>query len=569
MTIKTKHKLFISVLVTLFLAVGLFLFPRFYFNELEYKNRQIFSAIEDARLEANASIEQRSGRVGGEKTSEEYTKLTIDVNNGLKQVESQVNKHESILKTQNLISFLLPSKYKGYLKLKNEVFDKYYTSLRKFKTLKDYESWIYDVFSRKDKFIQGMRDVGGKTITIDDAQKLIDDYEYVRLDVEDYFHRGYISEEFHNAMIADIDANRRLYRLFKDLIDEKIDTKEFNDKLESINTNYSSSTMIDSFGKSYDEVTIVKQAEWSNLYNEADELTFDALDFYDKNQLAYDPLSLIIVKFSDKYPRNITLKNNQIDNQDNFTVDLNSDGKEETFIFKSEGDELNSSAYLFAYDEDGDEIARLPETMPIKMPFSNSAKTYSPDTTMKSKLISYDFIAGPHSSETMFFGMFELKDGSGMTIMPVCLIESPKKASDCLFWSGEVGDLVVDDLDDDGILEVIELVDEYPDEGAVTSEETKAVDEVFKNVDQNTSDTMMDILKREKGGRGSKVVWGVYKYNGDFFEKQLASTYEKYYKLVTIELKDVYQKIIRRSEMSKSSIEYNESMKAFWTHSEE
>jgi hypothetical protein len=564
-----NKKLLTIILITISLVVGLFLFPRFYFNHLEYQNRQIFNLIEEARTKTNDSIEQRSGRVGGEKTPEEYTKLTIDVNNGLKQVESQVNKHESILKTQNLISFLLPAKYKGYLKLKNEVFDKYYTSLRKFKTLKDYESWIYDVFSRKDKFTQGMRDVGDKTITINDAQKLIDDYEYVRLDVEDYFHRGYISEEFHKAMIADIDANRRLYRLFKDLVDEKIDTKEFNDKLESINTNYASSTMIDMFGKSYDEVTTVKQAEWSSLYNQADELTFDTLDFYEKNQLAYDPLSLIISKFNNKYPKNLTLKNSQTENPDSFKTDLNGDGREETLVFKSTGDELNSSAYLFAYDENGNEIARLPENMPLKMPFSNSAKTYSPDTTMKSKLISYDFIAGPHSSETMFFGMFELKDGSGMTIMPVCLIEFPKKASDCLFWSGEVGDLVVDDLDDDGILEVIELVDEYPDEGAVTSEETKAVDEVFKDVDQNTSDTMMDILKREKGGRGSKVVWGVYKYNGDFFEKQLASRYEKYYKLVTIELKNVYQKIIRRSEMSKSSLEYNESMKAFWTHSEE
>lgn len=562
-----KLKLLIILPAILLVVLSMFLFPRFYFNQLEYKARQIFSSIEEARSVADNNIEQRSGREGGEKSAEEINNLSIDITANLNKVDYLINKHESILNRQGNILFLIPSKYKEYYSLKREVFDKYYSALRKFKALKEYEGGIYVVFSKKDKFVQGMRDVGKSVITFDDAQKLIKDYENSKNDVDNYYKDSFVTKEFYDAIIADINTNVALFNLFKDLADKKINVQEFDTRLKVLNSGFSSTTMIDLFNKSYDEVTTIKQKDWTDLYSQADELTYGALDFYDKNRLAYDTLSVLFSKFKKEYPQNVTLKNNEDEDSNSFRVDLNGDGKKETLKLIVSGDEIDSIVLLIAYDENGKELARLPETMPIQVPFSNSAKAYSFDNKKKSKIVSYDFVAGPHSSETMFFGLYEFETGE-RKILPICLTSDVKSAYDCLFWSGEVGALIVDDFDGDGILEVAETVDEYPKNGTLTKEEEDAINKVFKDGDLNEFEMMTRIAKREKGGRGNRVIWGIYRYNGEYFEEQLGVNYENYYKLVNTYLRNLYPNyptIMEKADMSNDSLEYNEFMKGFWT----
>jgi len=124
-----KLKLLLILPAILLLALFLFLFPGFYFNQLEYKTRQVFSSIEEARSIADNDIEQRSGREGGIKSSEEVKNLSDKITADLNKVGNLVNEHESILNKQGKVVFLLPSKYKEYYDLKKDVFDKYYSSL--------------------------------------------------------------------------------------------------------------------------------------------------------------------------------------------------------------------------------------------------------------------------------------------------------------------------------------------------------------------------------------------------------------------------------------------------------
>lgn len=281
-------------------------------------------------------------------------------------------------------------------------------------------------------------------------------------------------------------------------------------------------------------------------------------------------LSISFILFKNRFlPRkeivNSTSKDTEI--QD-VKADLNGDGKEETLRIlhspSKEGEFPNVS--LAAYDENGNEIGRIPDGMSIAQPLGSGGAFIGMRKDGR-QLVSYEFSAGPHSSHTMFFGLYELKSG-GQGILPVCLTQNVKSAYDCLFWSGEIGSLVVDDFDNDGYLEVAEMVDEYPRDGEITSDVENAINEVFKKSGQTTIDEMIRIAKREQGGRGNRVIWGIYRYDGEYFEPLLGAKYEKYYPLVTAYLKRFhkdYPIIMKKGEMSKDSLEYNEFIKSFWS----
>ena len=567
-----KLKLIFILPAILLLVLFLFLFPRFYFNQLEYKTRQVFSSIEEARSIADNDIEQRSGREGGVKSNEEVKNLTDKIATDLNKVGNLVNEYESILNKQGMIVFLLPSKYKEYYHLKKEVFDKYYSSLRKFQALKEYESGILDVLIKKDEFSNGMLNAG-KTNTIDSKEMndLINAYGNTRENIKKYFNDGFMTQDYYDAILADINANTELFNLFKEAVEKKYTSEELQKRIAEINSKYEHEDFSTLYQESYNKITTVKQKEWSDLYNQADELTYGALDFYDKNRLADDLLSVLLSKLNKNYPKNITL-NNDNNKPESTKADLNGDGKEETLsLIVSGSEEKGYTVSLIAYNENGEEIGRTPEGMPIAEPLSGSAKVYTPVKKDKNQFASYDFVVGPHSSETMFFGLFELETG-GIGILPVCLTSDVKNAHDCLFWSGEVGALVADDFDKDGIMEVVEMVDEYPKDGVITSDIENMINEQFKALGQDAADGMIRIAKREQGGRGKRVVWGIYSYNGEYFEEQLNANYEKYYKLIDPYIRNFYPNypiIMRKSEMSKDSLEYNEFMRSFWTHTEQ
>jgi hypothetical protein len=560
-----KKKLLTIVLLIILIGLCFFLLPRFYFNQLEYKGREIFSSIEDARQTANDHIEQRSGREGGQKTSLEVENLSIDITSDLNKVDFLVNEHESILNKQLKLKFLLPKKYNEYLALKKDVFDKYYSSLRKFKSLKEYEGGITDILVKSDQFSQAMNTKG---VTFDELYTKVKDLGDTRDNLKKFFDNGFMTSDYYNAVLADINAKIDLYNLLSDATKNNYSASEVDKKMGEIAAKYKHADTMTLYYDSYDNNVVPKQNEWSDLYNQANDLTLGALDYYDTNKLAYDPLSVIISKFDKSYPKNTSLKNNPVDHEDK-KVDLNGDGKEETLRLSYTQSETSQfpNVSLVAYDENGKEIGKLPDSMPIEQPLSGSAKAFVGMKKDGKQLVSYEFIAGPHSSHTMFFGLFGLKTG-GEGILPVCPTTDVKSAYDCLFWSGEVGSLVVADFDNDGYLEVAEMVDEYPKDGPITSDIENAINETFKDSGQDAINGMTRIAKREQGGRGNRVVWGMYRYDGEYFVPQLGANYEKYYPLVTAYLKRFYKDyptIMKKSEMSKDSLDYNEFMMSFWT----
>ena len=241
-----------------------------------------------------------------------------------------------------------------------------------------------------------------------------------------------------------------------------------------------------------------------------------------------------------------------------FFIDLNGDGTKEYVTYGiPDNEEENYLKFIKTFDKSDKEIASLPSEMDIKVPMSESIQNHKLDTKSSKEYFSFDFIAGPHQSETMFF---ELRDN---LILPVCHKEDVIGPYDCLFYSGNTGYLPLIDLDKDVLIELIETVDEYPISGEISNEEESAINQAFDDPEgKEFAEGAEVIAQREKGGRGRMVVWAIYSFNGKKFVEKTNTDYEKYYALIgnTIENK------MKKSELSKGSLEYIQLVKDFWGH---
>lgn len=560
-------KKIIIILISLFLIAAVLLIPTFYFNKLELKGRPIYSSIESAKQAAYDNIEQRSGREGGTKSTEEYDYYSSLITENLNKMDSYISKHQKILESQDNFIFLLPSKYKNFYSQKKESLDKYYLSLRDFKQLKESESAIMNSFMMSSTFSTTMTDIGNtKEVSIDYLKEVIGKFKTSQINLKDNYDKGYLTETLYKKLSSDLNYFINSFTLTIDWMEERISSDEFGNKFKEMSANTTTGDVVELISESRTKITNVKAEEWKNLYDQALELSNKALEYYDENKLADDNLSKIISIFNKNYPQSrLTKSETEVEEK---YVDLDGDGQQD-ILRLSIGDREteNPSVTLVAYDKDNKEIGRLPDDFPIMEPMSETTRVYTPIKKDKNQFVSFEFMAGPHSSQTMFFGLFEFKDGS-VGILPVCLTDDVEGATDCLFWSGEVGELVVDDFDKDGILEVVEMVDEYPKDGPITEDIKTAVGKTFDDLGQKASDGALRVLKREQGGRGNRVIWGIYKYNDSYFEKQLDKNYDKYYVLVKDHITNLYPNyptIMKKSEMSKDSLEYNEFMRNYWT----
>lgn len=555
--------IFSAILIVLILLS----LPSFYFNQLESKEKPIYNSIESAKQAAFDNIEQRSGREGGVKSAEEYDNYTKLINENLTKMDLLINEHESLLNKQGQFVFLLSPKYKNYYSQKKSGFIKYYTALRNFKLLKEFETAITDSWLKSSKFSSVMTDLGQKKdVDINVLKDSAGDFSASKLNLEHFFKDGFLTDDLYNKLSKDLQYFVDSFALVIEWKEGRVSNDEFGNKFKEMSSNTVEADVITLINDSRNKITNVKADEWKNLYDTSIELLSQSQKAYDKDQLGEDNLKKAIALFKESGSQN---KPVQTDTEiEEKYVDLNGDGQQDVLrLATNDVGEEKREVSLIAYDKNSKEIGRLPDAFPINEPMSETAKVYTPVKNDKKQFVSYEFIAGPHSSETMFFGLFELKDNT-VGILPVCLTLDVKGAQDCLFWSGEVGELVADDFDKDGILEVVEMVDEYPKDGVVNQETEDIVDKTFKDQGQKASDGAMRVLKREQGGRGNRVIWSIYKYNDGVFEKQNSNGYEKYYPLVKNYLINLYPKyptIMKKSEMSKSSLEYNEFMRNYWT----
>lgn len=236
--------------------------------------------------------------------------------------------------------------------------------------------------------------------------------------------------------------------------------------------------------------------------------------------------------------------------------DFNGDGKMEYVETNKLGSAAGSNVSISIVNSNGDTLAKTPDAITIKEPMSDSFTLFRLNSNEKKDFFSFDFIAGPHEFEKMFFGMYKDK------VLPICLTKEVTGPYDCLFYTGKAGGFIVKDLNNDGFAEVVETRDEYPSEGQLSDEEKNAITQSFgtQGVDSLTQGAMT-IARREKGGRGRTVVWDIYTYDGEIFNKQEGKSFDDLFAILKKDNPDW----ITKSDLSQESLDYSQFVRSYWT----
>lgn len=239
--------------------------------------------------------------------------------------------------------------------------------------------------------------------------------------------------------------------------------------------------------------------------------------------------------------------------------DFDGDGEIE-YIELSSGEEgLRSTTSITVKELNGDVIGNIPEGISISMPMDDTFKVFQLADSIDKDFFSFDFIAGPHQFERMFFELY--KD----MVLPICFTKNVTGPYDCLFYTSRADGFIVKDLDGDGLDEIVETREEYPSEGELSEEEEKAIDQTFGEQDiSEFTEGAAEIARREKGGRGRLVAWAIYSYDGEIFNQQEGDNFDRLLVLLT----DEYPDMISKADLSQESLEYNEFVRNFWSRRE-
>lgn len=205
--------------------------------------------------------------------------------------------------------------------------------------------------------------------------------------------------------------------------------------------------------------------------------------------------------------------------------DFDGDGDSELALAFSKDEFFENDSifkgYIAVFDQDGSEIAKTPdEFKPIETSIPGHMESYSFDEKSKKEYLRLISIAGSHHINNLFLG---IRNGR---LLPVCKMNVPDTLEDCIFYNSR-GDLIIEDLDKDGLTEIAEMTDEYP----------------------------------PGGGRGRAVAWGIYSFNGVYFELQFGDNYDKLFNILA---KDFNEPLMMRTDLSEASVENLEMVKRFW-----
>lgn len=528
---KFKSKLLLIFVLIVGVIVIKFI-PTFLFNELEFRQRTNYAKIEDLRIEIDRLVSLHTGASKELVSDQERRDATGKIDKHLETVFGMLNDWQHLLDYQDKIPFL-PKNYRSYQALKKPAFNHYRDSLTMFQKVKTLEHEVAGVITQYDQTYKAMLSGSDLASVAKIAQSL-------KVQIESLYEKGKISVAFKNYVSL---ASGNIVEV-ADLALSGRSEAEIRAGLKEIRSRWPT-----------DDFSIV-----ANNWHE--EIIDPLLKIYDeKNNLAIQGFSL-----ADKFYLDNKLNKNTkqfIPFTGSFSIpgkiriDLNGDGKQEYLIIEpGDPDQPNSFIKsMIAYDFDGNVIAKKPEEITILQPMEDLVKIHRLKTDDKKEAVSFNFIAGPHQSQIMFFDLFNDK------LLPICLKEKIIGPEDCLLFTSNVGYLPVMDLDKDGFMEVIETTDEYPTEGKLTEEEQSAITKAAQDEEINefTKD-MEQIAKREKGGRGRTVVWAIFSYNGKIFEEQTGKDYDRLYNLIG----DRIENIMKKSDLSGDSLAYLNLVRKLW-----
>lgn len=300
---KLLAKLLLIILIFFFLFIIIFNqnIPAFIYNEMEWYQRGDYYFAEQTKGYYNELISIRKGQSHYILNDNEMYKLPQNLKDVLKEREFFINDYERINNQQTKIPFL-SKKYKEYHKLKTEAFENYKKGFETFKTAFDDQDKILKLSNRTDDLNQMLVNGIKKSIIPNPnlvlAKNLLEE-----------------TNQLYKDGVIDADAktlfdfrNQQLIDVYDFLLNlkGKNPTKEETNKLMVILSRKPGVPDFNTIFQNMNKNIFEPRRKQMDDYHK---LAFDQMmiadKYYQDNNLQNDLISLILSKFSKKYPKNI------------------------------------------------------------------------------------------------------------------------------------------------------------------------------------------------------------------------------------------------------------------------
>lgn len=266
-------------------------------------------------------------------------------------------------------------------------------------------------------------------------------------------------------------------------------------------------------------------------------------------------------------------------NENSILIDFDGDGTKEILnISEIEGEVVAKEVTMEAFDSKGNKIADLLERTHLYP--TSLHKIVKLNENSNKEYLQWDMAVGPHQVETTFLTIVNDK------VYPMYSVDFGAYTLYTPFYTSR-GELVVADFDGDGLVEVIENVDEYPVDSPRL--EDPEIEQMIKDqfsdqgLDSAAVEAFTKIAKRENygEGRGRKTILAIHSFvDGEepFFRRLPPDEYEELAgRLVAASLEVEKQaqesessweteSFVRYSDLDQDSKDFNDFVRDFWTH---
>ena len=270
------------------------------------------------------------------------------------------------------------------------------------------------------------------------------------------------------------------------------------------------------------------------------------------------------------------VENNSKINEDSIMVDFNGDGiKEVLNVIEKETGMVN----MELFDLEGNKIAGLLDGLYLYN--TTLFKIVKLNENSSKEYLQWDMVTGPHQIQTVFLTVI------GDLIQPIYSMDFEKKTMYFPFYNSR-GSLIVSDANYDGLVEIIENVDEYPVNAPRL--ENPEIENIVReaasnhNLSEDATKGLVEIMTRENygKGRGKKAIMAIHSFVDEeipYFRRLPPDEYEVIAGKLVFASEEVAEEIkndktyegltteimIRYSDLEQDSKDFNEFVRNFWT----
>ena len=297
----------LSIVVILVFATILILTPQFYFNEQELGFRKNFTNSYVSIGKAEQGIELR--QVGPDEIDDEtFFTLGKAIEDELENALISLEKASSYNINQNKIKFLLPSKYKEYLDLKDKSLDGYYQISESFRERKRNEHMTTETLMLIVQIDQSIYDVQNYEQWLQTLESLPQHSEKIKANADTLLANNHINQEFHDYIIKTTEGHKHLSTIFINAMEnDNWDELDFSGMDEFSTPETEVRRMFEESKLDWEKTN---QEHFARV-SENDQELLIASNHFNQYELALDPISRLLSMFTDQFPRIKTTENRE------------------------------------------------------------------------------------------------------------------------------------------------------------------------------------------------------------------------------------------------------------------